>query len=159
MLRGRVFRGSAVLAAGVLTRGELRGPAWRRLFRDVYACAELPVTHVLRARAAGLLVPGAVVTGTSAGVVWDLPTAGPEDEVELTVPPGSTVCRVPGVRVRRRTLDPAAVVVRKGVRTTTAEVTAIELARSGPLDEAVVLVDRLVADGTGWPGCGRQRRG
>ena len=38
--------------------------------------------------------------------------------------------------------------MRKGVRTTTAEVTAIELARSGPLDEAVVLVDRLVADGT-----------
>lgn len=147
-LRGRVFRGSEALAAGALSRGELRGPAWRRLFRDVYACAELPVTHELRARAAaGLLVPGAVVTGPSAGAFWGLPTAGPDDDVELTVPPGSTVCRAPGVRVRRRAVDASHVVVRRGVRVTTAEATAIELARAGPVDEAVVLVDRLVAAG------------
>ena len=33
-----------MVAAGRLTPGELRGPAWQRLFRDVYACADLPVT-------------------------------------------------------------------------------------------------------------------
>src|SRR5690349_1563878 len=36
-LHGRAFRGSAVVASGLLPPGELRGPAWRRLFRDVYA--------------------------------------------------------------------------------------------------------------------------
>jgi hypothetical protein len=124
----------------------LRGPAWQRLFRDVYACAGLPVTHELRAvAAAGLLVPDAVVTGGSAGVLWGLPSAARDDDVELTVPPGSNVCRVPGIRVRRRALGPADVTVRRGARVTTAEATAIDLSRSGPLEDAVVLVDRLVA--------------
>jgi len=145
-LRGRVFRGSTALAAGTLSPGELRSPAWRRLFRDVYACAELAVTHELRAIAAArLLVPGAVVSGRSAAVLWGIDLAGRDDDVELTVPPGSTVCRLPGIVVRRRALDPAHVAVRHGVRATAAEATAIDLIRSGTLDDAVVLVDRLVA--------------
>ncbi|TFV88773.1 hypothetical protein [Blastococcus sp. CT_GayMR16] len=146
VLRGRVFRGSDVVAAGTLSPGELRSPAWRRLFRDVYACVDLPVTHHLRAvAAAGLVVPGSVVTGRSAAVLWGLPAAERDDDVELTVPPRSTVCRVAGITVRRRLLDPAAVTVRRGTPVTTAEVTAVDLARTGPLDEAVVLIDRLVA--------------
>jgi hypothetical protein len=144
-LHGRVFRGSDVVAAGRLSPGELRSSAWRRLFRDVYACADVPVTHQLRAvAAAGLLVPGAVVTGRSAAVLWGLPAAEPDDDVELTVPPGSSVCRVPGITVRRRVLEPAHVTVRRGARTTTAEATAVDLARSGTLEDAVALIDRLV---------------
>jgi hypothetical protein len=100
-LRRRIFRGSAVVAAGTLTPKELRGPAWRRLFRDIYACAELPVTHQVRVVAAALLVPDAVVSGRSAAVLWGLPEAERDDEVELTVPPGSTVSRVSGIRERR----------------------------------------------------------
>jgi hypothetical protein len=133
------------VAAGKLTPGELRSRAWRRLFRDVYVCAEVPVTHQLRAvAAAGLLVPGSVVTGRSAAVLWGLPAAERDDDVELTVPPDSAVCRVPGVTVRRRLLDPAALTVRRGTRVTTAEATAVDLVRTGTLDEAVVLIDRLV---------------
>ncbi|MCW2531888.1 MAG: hypothetical protein JWP62_1458 [Blastococcus sp.] len=144
-LRGRAFRGSAVVAAGKLSPGELRSSAWRPLFRDVYACADVPVTHQLRALAASrLLVPGAVVTGRSAAVLWGVPAAGRDDDVELTVPPGSNVCRVPGIRVRRRVLGPGHVTVRRGARTTTAEATAVDLARAGTLDDAVVLIDRLV---------------
>jgi hypothetical protein len=145
-LRGRAFRGSAVLSAGRLSPGELRGPAWQRLFRDVYACSEVAVTHELRAVAAArLLVPGAVITGRSAAVLWGLPTAETYDDVELTVPPGSAVCRSAGITMRRRTLDPAHVCVRSGARTTTAEATAVDLARSGTLEDAVVLIDRFVA--------------
>jgi hypothetical protein len=91
-----MFRGSAVVAAGTLSSGELRSSAWRRLFRDVYACADVPVTHELRAAAAArLLVSGAVVSGRSAAVLWGLPLAQTDDDVELTVPPGSNVCRMP----------------------------------------------------------------
>jgi hypothetical protein len=144
-LRGKAFRGSVVVAAGKLSPGELRSPVWRRLFRDVYACADLTVTHELRAvAAAGLLVPGSVVTGRSAAVLWGVPAAELDDDVELTVPPGANVCRVPGITVRRRALDPAQVTIRRGARTTTPEMTAVDLARRGPLDEAVVLLDRLV---------------
>jgi hypothetical protein len=146
-LRGRIFRGSAVVAAGTLTPKELRGPAWRRLFRDIYACAGLPVTHLVRVVAAALLVPDAVVSGRSAAVLWGLPEAERDDEVELTVPPGSTVSRVSGIRVRRRFLSPAQLTRRGRIRVTTPEVTAIDLARTGSLESAVVLIDRFVAEG------------
>ena len=145
-LRGKAFRGSAVVAAGKLSPGELRSQAWRRLFRDVYACADLPVTHQLRAvAAAGLLVPGSVVTGRSAAVLGGVVVAERDDDVELTVAPGVPVCRVPGVIIRRRALDPAQVTLRGGARTTTPETTAVDPARTGPLDEAVVLMDRVIA--------------
>ena len=37
----------------------LRGPAWRRLFEDVYIHVDRPVSHALRARAAAaMVVPG-----------------------------------------------------------------------------------------------------
>jgi very-short-patch-repair endonuclease len=147
-LRGQAFRGSRAVADGVLTRKELRGPAWRRLFRDVYADAALPVTHELRAvAAASVLLPGAVVTGRSAAVLWGLAVAGPTDDVELTVPPGYIRSVAPGVQVRRSALQPEDCTRRRGVAVTTPEATAVALARSGPLDDAVVLVDQFVASG------------
>jgi hypothetical protein len=87
-LRGRVFRGSSQVAAGRLTRGQLRSAAWQRLFRDVYACSSVVVTHEVRAGAAALLLlPGAVVSGRSAAVLWGVAAAGPTDDVELTCRP------------------------------------------------------------------------
>jgi G:T-mismatch repair DNA endonuclease (very short patch repair protein) len=85
-----------------------------------------------------------VVTGRSAAVLWGLPVAGADDDVELTVPPGSTVCRVPGITVRRRMLETGDVTEQRGVRLTTAATTAVDLARTGPLDDAVVMIDRIV---------------
>ncbi|HZA16592.1 MAG TPA: hypothetical protein VE645_06820 [Pseudonocardiaceae bacterium] len=40
-----VFCGSEAVAAGVLTPDQLRGPSFRRLYRDVYLPAVMPVTH------------------------------------------------------------------------------------------------------------------
>ena len=172
-LRGRVFRGSAQVAAGRLSRGQLRSPAWQRLFRDVYACSTVRVTHDVRAGAAALLlVPGAVVCGRSAAVLWGVDAAGPHDDVELTVPPGSSACTVPGVRVRRWTIDPDGVTTRRRVPVTTAETTAVDLGRSpGSLEDSIALVDALVvcratdlaavraaAAGASGPGCRRARR-
>ena len=83
-LRGRLFRGSAAVRDGHLTPAQLRTRAWVRLFPDVYACASLPRTHSLRARAAArLLVPGAIIAGRSAATWWGVAAAEAEDDVEL----------------------------------------------------------------------------
>lgn len=133
------------MQSGLLTPNQLRGPAWRRLFPDVYADRSLQVTHSLRARAAATFaVPGAVVTGLSAAVLWGVDLVEPDDDVELTLPPGSHPRRVPGLRVRRALLDPALVRRRCGVRVSNPETTAVRVAGSLPLDDAVVAVDRLL---------------
>lgn len=144
-LRGKVFRGSTVLRAGTLTRGQLRSSAWQRLFPDVYACASLPVDHRLRARAAArLLLPSAVLSGRSAAVVWGVDLAGPDDDVECVVPPTCRAGTARGLRVTRRTLPPEDVVPKDGVHVTTPLRTALDLARIQPLEDAVIALDQFV---------------
>jgi very-short-patch-repair endonuclease len=155
-----------------VTPDQLRDSPWRRLYRDVYVHRDVPVTHELRVLAvASLLVPEAVVTGCSAAVLWGVDLAGPEDDVELTLPPTAHPRRVAGVRVRRAVLPPGEVLRRRGVLATTPEATAVRVAAALPHDEAVVAVDRLVAARTvdlapirtlaaaqSGPGAGRARR-
>jgi len=143
-LEDDAFRGSAAVRAGLLTNRQLDGPSWRRLFRDVYVPAGLPVTHELRARAATLLLPDAVVTGRSAAVLWGVDVAGTDDEVELTLPPGANPRRVRGLTVRRAVLPRAQLWSRRSVRVTTVEATALRLAALLPGDDAVVAVDQLL---------------
>ena len=163
-LRGKVFRGSAAVRAGLLTRRQLDGPTWQRLFPDVYAHRDRPVTHEVRACAAArLVVPGAVVTGCSAAVFWDVDLVDAEDVVELTVPRGSHPRRVPGLRVRRADLDRADVRLRRGAAVTAPVPTVVRVAASLPGDEAVVAVDRLLRAGVGSldavrAACGRAHR-
>jgi very-short-patch-repair endonuclease len=148
ILRGRAFRGSEAVTNGVLTRNELRGPAWRPLFRDVYVDAAVPITHRIRAKAAaGLLIPDAVVSGVSAAVLWGVDLADADDDVELTLPPEAHARRIPGVRVRRARLDPADIQRRDRTRLTAPEATALRVASVLPGDDAVVAVDRLVVAG------------
>ena len=64
------FLGSHAVAAGVLTTKQLRGPLVRRVFRGVYVTAGTPVDHLVRAEAAGLLVPAdGALSGPSAAAV------------------------------------------------------------------------------------------
>ncbi len=144
-----MFRGSSVIADGRLTRGQLRSTAWQRLFRDVYACASLEVSHTLRAVAASrLLLPGAVVSGRSAAVLWGVDAAGPADDVELTVLPGSAVSTVPGVRVRRWPLPPADVVEHARTRVTAPGTTAVDIGRERrDVADSVAVIDALVGRG------------
>jgi hypothetical protein len=147
-LRRQVFRGSTAVHRGLITADQLRGPAWTAVFRDVYVSADVPVTHALRARAAAaVLRPDAVVTGVSAAVLWGVDLAGPDDDVELTLPPGGHPMRMPGVRARRAVLDPRHVCPRRGVRVTDPETTAVAIASTLPFDDAVVAVDRLTVSG------------
>lgn len=135
-----------MLRSGLLTRGELRSSAWRRIYRDVYVCATVPLTHQVKAlAAAAVLFPGAVVTGRSAAVLWGLDdAAGPDDVVTLCIPAGRSASAVPGVRVHRRDLPPEDVTWRRRVKVLTAAATAIDIARHTALDQAVVVVDQLV---------------
>lgn len=147
-LRGKFFRGSTIVAAGLLTAAQLRSTAWRRLFPDVYACASLPSTHRLRARAAvRLLLPGAVLSGRSAAVLWGVGLAATDDDVECTIPPASRAGAVRGIRVTRRALAAEEITERSGVRVTTPLRTALDLARIEPMDEAVVCLDQFIGSG------------
>ncbi len=146
VLRSRVFRASVVIERGLLTRNQLRGSTWRRVWPDLYAHRDVEVTHTLRARtAATLLVPGSVVTGCSAAVSWGVDLVDAAADVELTVPPGHHPVRVPGLRVRRSRLPDGWVCRRRGVAVTTPEATAVRIAAVLPGDDAIVAVDRLVA--------------
>jgi hypothetical protein len=146
-LSAEVFRGSHAVQAGLVTRRQLDGPTWRRLFRDVYVHAGVQVTHELRAAAASLLLPEALVSGRSAAVLWGVPLAAPYDDVELTVAPSAHPCRLPGVRVRRARVAPEHRWRRMGIPVTTPEATAVRLAACLPGDDAVIAVDRMVASG------------
>lgn len=146
------FRGSAAVAAGWLTRNQLRGPAWVALHRDVFVRAEVDRTQLVRARAAQLVLPGAVVTGRSAAWLWRVDVDGPDGaaaaaHVEVTVPPGAQRA-VPGILVRRRLLDPAHVGCVPWAREVAAlwpEFAALELAADPArgVDEAVVVLDQF----------------
>ena len=143
-----MFRGSDVVQRGLLTRKQLRSPAWRRLRQDLYADAALEVTHRLLISAVGLVLPaGAGFTGLSAAVLWGVSdVAGPLDPVEVVCPSGQRWHPGAGVRVHRasRTVR----LERVGRWECTGRVaTAVGLIRRGPEDDAVVLLDRLLAGG------------
>lgn len=141
------FRGSTALAAGLLTRGQLRGPRFRRLFPDVYAPARLDDDLALRSRAAGVLVAGrGVVAGYSAAELWGA-SSGPPDapaEVLLTAPRCQSY-RCAGLVVHRDRSGPGETCRIGGTAVTTPDRTAYDLARWAPtLTERVVAVDALV---------------
>jgi len=144
-----VFCGSEALAGGQLTRQQLRGPNWRRLLRDAYADARLPVTHGLYIAAARLVIPlQAVIAGRSAGWLYgaeELATA--TDPVEVLVPQAHRFGSVAGLRIRTTQVLPRSDVDdREGLRCTTPVRTAPDIARTAPdLVEAVTALDLLVA--------------
>jgi very-short-patch-repair endonuclease len=141
------FRGSAAIASGLLTRGQLRGPRFRRLFPDVYAPAALEADLALRSRAAGLLVAGrGAVAGYAAAELWGASCA-PSDEpahVLMTERYSSD-----GLRVHRDYFDfDETVPIHSGGVLTTPERTAYDLARWSPqLVERVVALDALAHRG------------
>ncbi len=148
-LRGRVFRARDVLAAGLLTPTALRSSAWRRLYRGVYADADLPDGHDLRVSGACLLVPpGAVFSGRTAAHLLGAPElADAGTPVEVSVPAGQRFGPVAGMVVRRTLLSPAEVAVARRRPCTTGVRTAFDLARHEPLGDAVAALDVLLARG------------
>jgi very-short-patch-repair endonuclease len=145
---GKVFRGSRVVAAGLLTRNQLRSAAWVRLRQDVYVDADVPITHRVLTSAVGLVLPdNAEFGGRSAAGLWGVSDlAGPDDPVEVVLPEGRRWNAGDGVRCRR--LLPSQELVQSGRWRSTSRVdTAVDILRFEQGDEAVVVLDHLVHEG------------
>lgn len=103
-----VFRGSEAIRAGLLTRGRLRGPEFKRLHHDVYTRAGERDTHQLRCEGAALVLPAAAaITGRSAATIRGAELARADEPVEVIVPFETRVTRGSGIRLRRTGIDDA----------------------------------------------------
>jgi very-short-patch-repair endonuclease len=147
VLHGCVFRANDVVRDGVLTPDALRSSAWRRLFRGVYADAELPDSLAVRVRGARLLMPpSAVFSGRTAAHLHGATELGDlRGPVEISVPADVRFGPIAGMRIRRVLLPSADVATVGGWRCTTGLRTALDIARWEPLAEAVAALDVLLA--------------
>jgi len=148
-LCGQVFRGSTAIEEGLLTRNQLRSPAWRRLFRDVYADCRLPPTHAVRCHGAVLLAPAdAVISGASAAVFHGVEYAvGDHDPIDFTVSTKTRYGPVKGLAVHTVDLRADEVTESHAVGVTTPQRTAWDVATRLDLVQAVAVLDGLLAAG------------
>lgn len=143
------FRGSLAVARGLVTKAELRGPSYVRLFPDVYVHRSVALTPVVRACAAGMLVArnGGAVAGWSAAELLGA-SCGPWNAPAEVVSPGHLRART-GLVTRQSGIHDTGFA--SGVRVTSPLRTAWDLARRLDLVEAVVAVDALAARGRESP--------
>jgi hypothetical protein len=136
------FRGSAAVAAGLLTRDRLYGPRFRRVFPDVYVPATAEPDLLLRSRAAAIHVGSrGLLVGYSAAEVLGASCASADAPAEVTVPDGFR--SRPGLVVHRFRPEPGEVADHGGIAVTTAVRTAYDLGRRPDRSEAVVAIDAL----------------
>ncbi len=141
-LRNGPFLASEAIAAGLITRAQLRSSAWRRLFRDVYVSATTPMTYRLRIHGAALILPKeAVITGRTAVHLWGVEHCKVDDPIEVLSP--HRFGPVNGLAIRIGPLADDERAVRFGVPVCSALHTTWELARSLPELDAVAWIDGL----------------
>ncbi|MGY1680086.1 endonuclease domain-containing protein [Geodermatophilus sp. SYSU D01176] len=139
-----VFLGSAAVAEGFLTRGQLRVRSYHRLAQNVYADPSLELDHQLRCRGVALLLPPeARIGGHSAAAWYGAPFAGLIDPVTVVCPESTRWTGPRGVRVHRTVLDPGDLAVVDDVPTTTALRTAWDVMALEPLTTAVAALDAM----------------
>jgi very-short-patch-repair endonuclease len=140
------FRGSEAVDAGLLTRRQLQGPQWRRLFRDVYLPAGVPLDHRTWCMAADLVLDGrGAISGRSAALLYGVDVLTRRAPVEVTVPADLRLVPSPRLAVIRSALPPTDLQLWAGLRVTTPLRTAFDIARRGTLFEAVVGIDAMLA--------------
>lgn len=146
-LRQRAFRGSAAVAAGLLTPDQLRAPCYQRMFRDVYVHSSDPIDHRTLIVGASLLLPvGAVFAGRSALALAGCPDiAGVDDPVEVLISADRRFGPVRGLRIRRGALPASDVIPARTPRTTPLR-SCLDIAREPDVVEAVVALDLALAD-------------
>lgn len=144
-----VFIGAHALSEGALTQRQLREGPYVRVLRGVYADSSLPRDHLLRCRAAALLMPAqAALGGRSAAALLGGPEPSYLDPVTVVVPAGDQWRGPSGVRVHRAPL-PAEDVRdnEEGLRHTTPTRTAWDVGALERTATAVGVLDALVATG------------
>jgi very-short-patch-repair endonuclease len=140
------FVGRDTVAAGLVTRAQLAGPAWRRLLPDIYAWAQLGLDHRAWCLAAGLFLRDrGAVSGRAAAALWGADVLVRGDPIEVTVPVSTRLRAPAGLTVVRSPLPAEDVGRWAGIPVTTPKRTAFDVARRLPLIEAVVAVDAMLA--------------
>jgi very-short-patch-repair endonuclease len=135
------FTRAEAFGVGV-TRRQLQGPGYRRLGSGIYRWAGLKASPQLTIAAVARRLPaGAAFSGLTAAWLHGLDVA-PCDPVEVT---GSG--RLAGAAVRRATLECKEIVTRRGLPTTSALRTAVDLGGRDPLIEGVVAADLFLHAG------------
>lgn len=137
---GDPFIGSEALAAGRLTRHRLR-TQFVALHHDIYIGKDAELTPLLRAKACWLRSRRrGVLAGYSAsalhGARW-IDARRPAAIID------TNRRRVPGVQVWEQLIEHDEICVVDGMQITTPERTALDLACTYPLDEAVAAIDSL----------------
>lgn len=136
------LRGSLAVAAGLVTKGQLRGPEFRRLFPDIYLPTNVAPTLAVRSRGAHLLVAGrGALAGYSAAELLGARIAPRDADAEVVASGDLRECR--GLRVHRDQLADDEVETMAGLVLTSAIRTAYDLARWSTLVEGVVAADAL----------------
>lgn len=151
-LRDRPFRGTEAVKRGLLTKRQLHGSAWPRLFRDIYVWRGLPLTGIVRAQAVELLTPPTgVVTGRCAAWLMGVDILRREDSrLEVTIGREQHLRPDPALRIRRALIPDEDLETIEGVLFTNLPRTAFDLCRRRrprsryELTEAVVALDALV---------------
>ncbi|HET9255517.1 MAG TPA: hypothetical protein VFO16_09980 [Pseudonocardiaceae bacterium] len=143
-----VFQGSEAVTTRVLTADQLRGPGFRRLYRDVYLPAGLPVTHLARCEGAALILPSAaVITGRSAATLRGVPLARATEPVEVVVPLETKITRRSGLDIRRSDLTAGEFTAWSGIRLATPLRMSLDLLLDRPLPDAVADLDAVLRAG------------
>lgn len=162
-LRTRPFGTAAAVAAG-LDYHHLRGRRFRRLFRDVYVCTDIPDSLELWCDAASLLTPaGAAFSHGTAAQLFRLPVPpalvhrasgdsrrgarAEERSLHVTVRGPEQSFRCQGITVHQSPLPPVDLCRRDGRQLTTPARTYLDLAGSLGLFDLVVLGDAMLNRG------------
>lgn len=144
-----VFIGSHAVAAGALTKAQLRTRGYRRLVQGIYADPGLEFDHRLRCRGVALLLPsGFAIGGYSAAAWYGAPFAGPSDPVTVIGPADSDWKGPRGVRVHRSQLPLAVLNDADDVPITSALRTAWDSAALEATGTAVAVLDAMVRAGS-----------
>jgi hypothetical protein len=140
---GRMLFTTAQAQASGMSRGVLRGAEYRRVLGSVYVAAPIAVTPRLRAEAALLLTPGAVVSHHTALSLWnaDGPT-NTDVHVSVRRDPHLVLPRVQGLRVHE--VQNLESVTHEGLLVSPPPRTFLDLAPYCDLTELVTAGDSLV---------------
>jgi hypothetical protein len=143
---GGLFIGSHAVAEGLFTRRQLHSGLFRRVLHNVYAEADVAHDHMLKARAAALLMPPqAAIGGRSAAGWFGAPFSVVTDPVLVVVPRGCPWTGPRGVQVHRTDLGRGEIRTSEdGVRLTTVRRTAWDVATLEPTMSAVALLDGML---------------
>jgi very-short-patch-repair endonuclease len=139
------FRGSHAITAGLITRGALAGPRWRRLFPDVYVHRDTELDHRVWCAAAALALPSRVAFGgPSAACLWGAATLLATAPVSVVVARDRKVHAPERITVHYTTLTTADVTTRNGLRLTTPERTVFDLGRRAGRADTLAVLDAML---------------